>query len=1159
MSDFFLSVTPTTTTSAKKMAATGNRVSFEGTIDRVLFPKDVEEHLVGAFAIVKFKVTKITNGANSSLVTDDVISLKGGMPRLEYKGAADKERRNNITYTVTADELKDDKWGMTYNVVSMQMKADLTTVEDQKSFLSVILTPTQIDNLYEQFANPLPLFETEDIAGLTGVKGIGEKTARKLIDRYKSVVNNANAYVQLSQYGLTSNAIAKLCAIYKSTDIAIARIEENPYVLIREVNGYGWKKADVIALNKGFTRNDPRRVKAYAEFYLMEQCEQNGHSWMNVNALLTAVQTECSPIEDAKLVGYVKEMLTEEVETHYYDTATEDDQKGAKIITYKGPLLIFDKDTNQIGLYRYYQTEKTIARNLYRLQTAESAIHFDKDRCTNILAQVEEEQGFEYTDEQKNAIWNIINNQVSILTGKAGCVDGETEFFTPNGWKKIKDFQWGDKVLQYNDDGTATFVEPELYHKEPCDEFWHMSSRLVDQCVSDDHDMYYINRGGKAFRQKASEFMPRLLAKKYDSEMSMPSGFVFNGTGIDLTDAQLEVMLAVICDGSFNKMRPSSNFCRFHIKKDRKKQKLREIFDKAGIEYRESISATEGYTDFYITAPWRQKVFSSEWYNCSQHQLQLICDNILFWDGHTLANGCRQFSTSVKENADFVQFAFAACNQRATIYSFDRRNQYHSKNSKYQYKSVEYRVNIAYSSTTPFPTPANKSTVIEKRRHPNEYKYCFTVPSHLWISRRCGKIAGISNCGKSSAVNAIVKILKDYGQEVKMCALSGRASSKLTEITGLYGSTIHKLLGYNPGQGGFIYNDKNRLNGTMFVLDEASMVGAELFADLVKAIPSGAKFLMVGDIAQLESIGMGNVLKDCMACGVISSNILTKIHRQAQKSGIITESLRISQGNLPFNRDAIIPGEIRGELQDLKYTVFADYNLSQQKIVNEYIDLYRNRKVPAKDIQIIVPMRTRGNLSCRCINEIIQKIVNNYSVMGNLEQPVTYSDSGFTWTVTYRVNDRIIVTKNDYNVETINGEKTSIFNGNIGYIKNIGTDFMVVDLLTQKDVVLHQKHYQNIGLAYCVTCHKCQGDSAPYVIFGLDMSAYALLSREMVYTAITRARRFCSVVTQNNAFVTAVKTSRVKLKQTWLTRMLQMAFIQNNPEFQMNEVSDGDE
>ena len=834
MSDFFLSVTPTTATSAKKMAATGNRVSFEGTIDRVLFPKDVEEHLVGAFAIVKFKVTKITNGANSSLVTDDVISLKGGMPRLEYKGAADKERRNNITYTVTADELKDDKWGMTYNVVSMQMKADLTTVEDQKSFLSVILTPTQIDNLYEQFDNPLPLFETEDIAGLTGVKGIGEKTARKLIDRYKSVVNNANAYVQLSQYGLTSHAIAKLCAIYKSTDIAIARIEENPYVLIREVNGYGWKKADLIALNKGFTRNDPRRVKAYAEFYLMEQCEQNGHSWMNVNALLTAVQTECSPIEDAKLVGYVKEMLTEEVETHYYDTATEDDQKGAKIITYKGPLLIFDKDTNQIGLYRYYQIEKTIARNLHRLQTAESAIHFDKDRCANILAQVEEEQGFEYTDEQKNAIWNIINNQVSILTGKAGS-------------------------------------------------------------------------------------------------------------------------------------------------------------------------------------------------------------------------------------------------------------------------------------------------------------------------------------GKSSAVNAIVKILKDYGQEVKMCALSGRASSKLTEITGLYGSTIHKLLGYNPGQGGFIYNDKNRLNGTMFVLDEASMVGAELFADLVKAIPSGAKFLMVGDIAQLESIGMGNVLKDCMACGVISSNILTKIHRQAQKSGIITESLRISQGNLPFNRDAIIPGEIRGELQDLKYTVFADYNLSQQKIVNEYIDLYRNRKVPAKDIQIIVPMRTRGNLSCRCINEIIQKIVNNHSVMGNLEQPVTYSDSGFTWTVTYRVNDRIIVTKNDYNVETVNGEKTSIFNGNIGYIKNIGTDFMVVDLLTQKDVVLHQKHYQNIGLAYCVTCHKCQGDSAPYVIFGLDMSAYALLSREMVYTAITRARRFCSVVTQNNAFVTAVKTSRVKLKQTWLTRMLQMAFIQNKPEFQMNEASDGDE
>lgn len=813
---------------AAKVTPTGRKIEVEGIINRVFYPKSLEDHMVGMYAIVRFEVTKVIKAPpECSIYKGSCISVKGAMPRLEYPSAPDKEHKNYVTYTLLADEVEDDNWGTGYVVTSMQMKVSLDTIEDQRHFLSVILTPTQIDNLYKIYPNPMGLFENEDVAGLVRVPGVGEKTAKKLIDRYRSVINNANAYLQLSKYGLTNNAIAKLCAIYKSTDIAIARIQENPYMLIREVRGYGWKKADLIALNQGIGRSDPKRVKAYTEYYLMEQCEANGHSWIDINTLLTAVQTECSPIADDVLVSIVKEMLTEEVETHYYAVSEDDgsEAKGTKIITYRGPLLFFESETNRCGLYKYRETEKTIAQNLYRIQTANCGWGIDKNKCESLIKEIEEEQGFEYTDEQKAAVWNILNNQVSILTGKGGT-------------------------------------------------------------------------------------------------------------------------------------------------------------------------------------------------------------------------------------------------------------------------------------------------------------------------------------GKSSTVNAIVKIAKAFsGEEPKMCALSGRASSKLTEITGLHGQTIHKLLGYNPALGGFMYDEKSQLSGSMFVLDEASMVGAELFEDLVKAIPSGAKFLMVGDIAQLESIGMGNVLKDCMASGVISSNVLTKIHRQAQKSGIITESLRISQGNAPFGKDAIVDGEYRGELQDLKYVLFDDYNLAQSRVVNEYIELFKAKKVNPKDIQVIVPMRSRGNLSCRCINEQIQKIVNNKNYPS--EKTVAYTDAGLTWNVTYKPNDRVIVMKNDYNAETENGKQTAIFNGNIGYIRTIEDDHMVIDLLTQKGVVLKDKQYANIGLAYCVTCHKCQGDSAPYVIFGLDVSAWSLLSREMVYTAITRARKFCSVVVQNTAFMTAIKTSRIRLKQTWLTMMLQKAFIQNDPEFQM--------
>ena len=547
---------------------------------------------------------------------------------------------------------------------------------------------------------------------------------------------------------------------------------------------------------------------------------------MDINVLLTAVQTVCAPVTDEKLVVTVKNMLTEEVEKHFYDVGVEDEEgeedNSLKIITEKGPLLYFEPETNRVGLMRYYNIEQAVADNLYRIQTSESSIYFDKDFCAKVIKEVEEEQGFEYTEEQTNAIWNILNNQVSILTGKAGT-------------------------------------------------------------------------------------------------------------------------------------------------------------------------------------------------------------------------------------------------------------------------------------------------------------------------------------GKSFTVNAIVKILKAYGKEPEMCALSGRAASKLGEITHIHGSTIHKLLGYNPKKGGFTYTEKNKLPCDMVILDEASMVGGELFATLLKAIPNGAKFLMVGDIAQLESIGMGNVLKDCMSSGVISSNILTKIHRQAQQSGIITESLRVSNGQAAFGSDAVIDADYRGELKDLKFVTYSDYNLSQYKILEEFKEMYEKRHIPAEDIQVIVPMRVRGNISCRCLNEEIQKIVNNKDVFRSSTQ-VVYTDNGIKWTVTYKEGDRVIVTKNDYKAQTPDGEEIAIFNGNMGYIKKIYSNFMIVDLTTVGEVVLYEKQYKDLNLAYCVTCHKIQGSSAPYVIFGCDMSNYALLSKELCYTAITRARKFCSVVVQNKAFFSAIKISRVKLKQTWLKDKLQKLFLTSSED-----------
>ena len=968
---------------------TGIRVKFKGMLVKILFPKDTP-HIMGTYAITKMRVTQSIEGP---LTRGQVVSVLGNMPRLECheKNKKSEDGDDSITfYVVEAEEEYDSTWGAQYRVREMHMDIPLETPEDQKKFLEKVLTASQVEKLFAFSKNPILLLEQKDIETLTKIKGISESKAQKLIEKYFSTVDKAGAYVSLGDYGLTTRAINKLIRAYHSSDIAIARIEENPYVLIREVRGYGWKKADEIAKKKGITSDDPRRVKAYTQYYLEEQCETNGHSWMDVNVLLTAVQTECLPITDEKLMDVVREMLTEEVESHYYsideDSMDEDNGMGARIITEKGPLLVYDKENQRMGLSRYYKVEKDVAENLFRIQTSESSIHFDKEKCSEIINQVEEEQGFRYTEEQRNAIWNILNNQVSVLTGKAGCVDGETEFYSQDGWKKIKDFKWGDKVMQYNPTGSGSIslVEPELYHKEKQEKVIHfkvkdiISECLVDIKVTENHTVSFADwnkRQGCWTRMTALE-----LIKKYEEN---PKYF--------------------------------------------------------------------------------------------QH--------------------CYFVSSSDLEHISFI-----------TMYG------------------LEY----------------------EEEKTSDGYEYCFTVPSHEWFARYNGRIIVTGNCGKSYTVNAIVKILKAYDKEPEMCALSGRASSKLGEITHLKGKTIHKLLGYNPKLGGFLYDEECRLATDMVILDEASMVGGELFARLVKAIPNGAKFLMVGDIAQLESIGMGNVLKDCMSSGVISTNTLTKIHRQAQQSGIITESLRVSQGQPAFSADATLDGEFRGELRDLKFVTFSDYNLAQKKILDEYKELYEKKGVPASDIRVIVPMRVRGNISCRCLNEEIQKIVNGKPTF--FEKKMEYSDNGTKWTVTYREGDLIIITKNNYEAHRPNGEKIEIFNGNVGCIKEIRGNHMIVDLTQQGEVELTDEDLKDINLAYCLTCHKIQGDSCKYAIVGLSTAEYALFSRELLYTAITRARKYCAVVVQNKAFFSAIKISRIKLKQTWLKGFLQKLFLTSTPE-----------
>ena len=354
-------------------------------------------------------------------------------------------------------------------------------------------------------------------------------------------------------------------------------------------------------------------------------------------------------------------------------------------------------------------------------------------------------------------IYGFIDGTLNIWTAYSGCVDCDTEFFDGTKWKRIADFQNGDKVLQYNDDGTAELVTPSVFHKYKCDYLWHFKTKYgINQCLSEEHNVYYLNQDGKLMSLPFAEVKRRHESNKEGFTGRFIKAFNYGGVGIGLSDAEIKLMCAVICDGTFTHNK--TNLCRFHLKKDRKKVEVRKIFSECGIEYTERESSANGYTDFYFYAPRREKEFTDYWYNCSHEQLKVICDNIMFWDGSVDKVGRMRFSTSVKVNADFVQFAYTSCGYRATIRVNDRSGQkYFTCGKWYTRKSCEYYVSISTRTTASMScSSAENKAKIEKYETKDGFKYCFTVPSHKWIMRRGNDIVVTGNCGKTTMISQTV-------------------------------------------------------------------------------------------------------------------------------------------------------------------------------------------------------------------------------------------------------------------------------------------------------------------------------------------------------------------------------------------------------------------
>lgn len=373
-------------------------------------------------------------------------------------------------------------------------------------------------------------------------------------------------------------------------------------------------------------------------------------------------------------------------------------------------------------------------------------------------------------------------------------------------------------------------------------------------------------------------------------------------------------------------------------------------------------------------------------------------------------------------------------------------------------------------------------------------------------------VTGKAGTGKSSVIKAITKAFSN--QKISLCALSAKASQRITEATdGMEASTIHRLLGFVGKD--FLHNENLPLSSDVIVVDEASMINISLFLSLLKAIKKGAKLVIVFDDGQLPPIGAGNIAKDLLKSS-FSKTYLSKVHRQAEKSGILTDANTIRDGVNPIREPKSM--EIRGELKDMYYAFRSSKEDIFDTVIKYYIKSLNN--LSTDEMCICVPRKKDAVNSTFEYNNKIQEIL-----LGNEK---LYVQKGFK---IFKLGAKLIQKVNNYDKSVVNGE--------VGYLNNINIidKKFTVRFGSDKIVEYTIDEMEELELAYALTTHATQGSQYHTVFIALDMASYVLLSKELIYTAITRASKRCMVVAEPKSFSIGIKT-KASERKTWLQRMV---------------------
>jgi len=379
-------------------------------------------------------------------------------------------------------------------------------------------------------------------------------------------------------------------------------------------------------------------------------------------------------------------------------------------------------------------------------------------------------------------------------------------------------------------------------------------------------------------------------------------------------------------------------------------------------------------------------------------------------------------------------------------------------------------------------------------------------------------LTGGPGTGKTTTTRAILQAHLRCSRKVLLASPTGRAAKRLAEVTGNPALTIHRLLEVDPKSFQFKRGPDNPLECELLIVDEVSMVDLHLAYALVRALPEGAQLILVGDADQLPSVGSGNILHDLIASGEVPVVCLTEIFRQAAESTIITNAHKVNHGEMPD-----LPPTSYWQSRDCLFIGQDDAEVAAAKVCDVVARSLPSLGYKPEETQVLTPMQ-RGTLGAQFLNAKLQQALN----------PAQLGVAEYTrGQKTLRCRDRVIQTVNNYEKE--------VFNGDIGYIANIDTEEkMLAVAYPDREVLYTFEESDDLQLAYALTVHKSQGSEYPAVVVAFHTQHYMMLQRNLLYTALTRAKKLALLIGSKRAIAMAVRNQNRQERNTLLAKRLQV-------------------